>query len=146
VSKPFCHSLYAHFSTADAYTLFPDVVPCLQRLSSANVIMGVISDFDIRLEGVLQGLGIRSYFRFVVQSFVEGYNKPSRELWAAAMMKAGNLESGWHVGDDLEKDAFVDATTIILDRENGISTDFENISSLKGLPGLVEAERTSLDV
>jgi FMN phosphatase YigB (HAD superfamily) len=99
--------------------------------------MGVISDFDIRLEGVLQGLGIRSYFRFIVQSFVEGYNKPSKELWEAAVMNAGNVEGRWHVGDDPEKDAFVDATTIILDREIGLATDFEKISSLEDLPGVV---------
>lgn len=140
MSIPFCHTLYAHFSSAEAYTLFPDVITCLQRLSSANVTMGVISDFDIRLEGVLQGLGISSYFRFIVQSFVEGYNKPSTELWKAALVKAGTVESGWHVGDDPGKDSFVDATTIILDRENGIATNFQKISSLKDVPRLVGVE------
>jgi FMN phosphatase YigB (HAD superfamily) len=102
--------------------------------------MGVISDFDIRLEGVLQGLGIRSYFRFIVQSFVEGYNKPSKELWDAAIAKAGFVDEGFHVGDDPEKDAFADATTIILDRGDDITTEFRKISSLIDLPGILGLE------
>jgi FMN phosphatase YigB (HAD superfamily) len=102
--------------------------------------MGVISDFDIRLEGVLQGLGVTSYFRFIVQSFVEGYNKPSKELWEAAIAKAGFVDEGFHVGDDPEKDAFVDATTIILDRGDDITTEFHKISSLIDLPRILDLE------
>ena len=100
--------------------------------------MGVISDFDERLEGILQGLGVRPYFRFVVQGFVEGYSKPSKELWQAAIAKVDKVDRGWHVGDDPEKDAFVDATTIILDRTNKISTSLTTVSSLEELSGLLE--------
>jgi FMN phosphatase YigB (HAD superfamily) len=98
--------------------------------------MGVISDFDERLEGILKGLGIASYFRFIVQSFVEGYSKPSNELWQAAITRTGNVDEGFHVGDDPQKDAFQNATTIILDRKNGITTNFKKISSLEELPEL----------
>lgn len=138
VSTPFCHGLYEHFSSADTYVLHSDVLSCLRRLSSANVMMGVISDFDERLEGVLRGLRVRSYFRFIVQSFVEGYSKPSRDLWQAAIARAGKVDGGWHVGDDPEKDAFVDVTTIILDRTGNITTNFRKISSLEELPELLK--------
>jgi HAD superfamily hydrolase (TIGR01549 family) len=122
VSKYFCQELYNHFSSAQAYTLYPDVLPCLNRLFAANITLGVISDFDERLEGILVGLGVRSYFKFIVQSFVEGLNKPSRELWAVAVKRAGVEGEAWHVGDDIEKDAFVDATSILLDRHGTIDT------------------------
>ena len=138
VSNSFCHELYSYFSSADAYMLHSDVLPCLRRLSSPNVTMGVISDFDERLEGILKGLGIASYFRFIVQSFVEGYSKPSNELWQAAITRAGKVDEGFHVGDDPQKDAFEDATTIILDRTNDIITDFRKISSLEELPELLK--------
>jgi FMN phosphatase YigB (HAD superfamily) len=100
--------------------------------------MGVISDFDERLEGILQGLGVASHFRFIVQSFVEGYSKPSKELWQAAIARVGTVHEGWHIGDDPEKDAFFDATTIILDRNNSITTDYRKISSLEELPELLK--------
>jgi FMN phosphatase YigB (HAD superfamily) len=80
--------------------------------------MGVISDFDERLEGIMTDLGVRSYFKFVVQSYVEGYSKPSKELWTAVVRKA-NVSNAWHVGDDIEKDAFSDATSILIDRNSG---------------------------
>jgi putative hydrolase of the HAD superfamily len=138
VSNPFCNALYSHYSSADAYALYDDTLPCLRRLSAANVSMGVISDFDERLEGILQGLGVRPYFHFVLQSFVEGYSKPSKELWQTAIAKIDKVEKGWHVGDDPEKDAFVDATTIILDRRNKITTNLTTISSLEELQGLLK--------
>jgi HAD superfamily hydrolase (TIGR01549 family) len=135
VSESFCHALYQHFSCAQAYTLYPDVHPCLNRLFAANITLGVISDFDERLEGILLGLGIRSYFNFIVQSFVEGLDKPSRELWSVAVNRAGVKGEAWHVGDDAEKDAFVDATSILLDR-HGI-VDVLKITSLTQLPSIL---------
>lgn len=137
MSNPFCRALYSHYSSANAYALYDDALPCLRRLSAANVVMGVISDFDERLEGILRGLGVRPYFRFVVQGFIEGHSKPSKELWQAAIAKVDKADKGWHVGDDPEKDAFVDATTIILDRTNKITTNSTKISSLEELPELL---------
>ena len=139
VSDSFCSELYSYYSTADAYTLYDDVIPCLQRLSRAGVVMGVISDFDERLEGILKGLGVSSYIAFIVQSFVEGYSKPSKELWTAAVAQAGGrVDQGWHVGDDPRKDAFEDATTIIIDRSGAITTDLQKIASLEQLPQLLK--------
>jgi putative hydrolase of the HAD superfamily len=137
VSKEFCHILYLHYSSADAYKLHSDVKTCLERLFSAGVTMGVASDFDVRLQGILEGLGIDSYFQFVIQSLVEGYSKPSKELWEAAVQKAGSVDEGYHVGDDPKKDAFADAEIIILDREYNITTDFTTISSLEELPNIL---------
>jgi putative hydrolase of the HAD superfamily len=126
-----------HYSNADAYDLFPDVAPCVSKLSAAGVVIGVLSDFDIRLQGILQGLGVASHFQFIVQSFVEGYSKPSRELWEVAKERAGGVQDGWHVGDDPKKDAFDEATVIILDRQNDINTGFRKVTSLEQLPELL---------
>jgi HAD superfamily hydrolase (TIGR01549 family) len=99
--------------------------------------MGIISDFDERLHGIVQGLGIGSYTKFIVQSYVEGYSKPSAELYAKAKQHAGSIDESWHVGDDPEKDAFTGTKTIIVDRENKIATDFQKISTLDELPALL---------
>ena len=137
VSNSFCRELYSYYSMAGAYTLYDDVIPCLQRLSRAGVVMGVISDFDDRLEGILHGLGVSSHFAFIVQSFVEGYSKQSKELWAAAATRAGGLDEGWHVGDDPKKDAFEDATIVIVDRFGNMTADIKRITTLEQLPELL---------
>lgn len=140
VSRDFCHALYHHYSSSDAYRIYPDVHPCLQKLSSAGVTLGVLSDFDIRLQSILDGFGISSYFKFVIQSLVEGYSKPSEELWAAALERGGvAVEEGYHVGDDPAKDAFMEAKTIILDRDSSITTTaFPRIQTLEELPDLLK--------
>lgn len=138
VSNSFCRELYSYYSTGDAYLLYDDVVPCLQRLSRAGIILGVISDVDERLPAILQGLGIASHFRFIVQSFVEGYGKPAKELWTAAIERAGGADEAWHVGDDPKKDAFEDAKTIILDRQNITRNVTSKIASLDELPQLLD--------
>ena len=136
VSKPFCKSVYEYYSHAEAYTVYPDVIPCLDQLSRANVTMGIMSDFDERLDVILKELGLRTYFKFIVQSYVEGWSKPSKELWAAAVEKGGvGGEAAWHVGDDVKKDTFVDATSILLDR-NGTS-GILRITSLVQLPSIL---------
>jgi FMN phosphatase YigB (HAD superfamily) len=103
------------------------LISCLCRFCS--------SDFDERLEGILVGLGVRSYFKFIVQSFVEELDKPSGKLWTVAVNRAGVKGEAWHVGDDTEKDAFVDATSIRLDR-HGIG-DTLKITSLTQLPSIL---------
>jgi len=138
VSDQFCQDLYTHFSSADAYILYPDVPPCLLQLSQAGITMGIISDFDERLDRIVQGLGIGSYIKFIVQSYVEGYSKPSKELYTAAKEHAGATVESWHIGDDPEKDAFTDTNVIIVDRENSITTNFERISTLEELPRLLD--------
>jgi putative hydrolase of the HAD superfamily len=140
VSDPFCHELYSHYSSSDAYSLHSDVQLCLQRLQAAKTVMGIISDFDERLAGILSGLGIGTYFQFIVQSYVEGHSKPSHELWQVALERAGQVERGWHVGDDPKKDAFEDAVPIILDRQGTIETLFTRIRTLDELPSLLDIE------
>lgn len=137
VSDIFCHILYSRYSAADAYVLHSDVLPSLRRLSAPNVTLGIISEFDERLEGILQGLGVLSYFQFIVQSFAEGYSKPSKDLWRIAVNRTGRVDEGWHVGDDPNKDAFDEATPIILDRANTVRTNFRKISSLEELSDLL---------
>ena len=101
--------------------------------------MGIVSDFDERLEKIVRGLGISSYFRFIVQGYVEGYGKPSDELWKKVVERVGTIgPNGWHVGDDPKKDAFTDANVVILDRNNSIFTDLTKITSLKDLPKLLK--------
>ncbi|CBX99922.1 hypothetical protein IAQ61_002856 [Plenodomus lingam] len=62
-------NVWEHFSSAENYTLFPDVMPLMKRLRTAKskpgsfsgyqtVTVGIISNFDARLPGLLTGLGL----------------------------------------------------------------------------------------
>jgi HAD superfamily hydrolase (TIGR01549 family) len=138
VSKHFSNTLYTHFSAANTYSLFPDVLPSLARLSSANVKMGIISDMDNRLYSILDGLGIKSHFKFVILSYIEGYSKPSRALYEAALQNVGHVDEVWHVGDDPTKDAFENVNTVIIDRHGEIETEFTKIRSFEELPKILD--------
>jgi putative hydrolase of the HAD superfamily len=138
VLDPFCHDLYSHYSSASAYFLYPDVLPALRQLKHADYVLGVISDFDERLGDILSQLGILSYMQFVLPSFVVGYSKPSKELYLAAKSRARNVSTeSWHIGDDPQKDAFAETQTIILDRNDTISTEYVKIRSLNELSSIL---------
>ncbi|XP_062544382.1 rhythmically expressed gene 2 protein [Armigeres subalbatus] len=53
--------------------------------------LGVISNFDPRLDVLLRNMKLNHYFDFVLNSYDVGYMKPSKEIFAAAM-KASELK------------------------------------------------------
>ena len=59
--------LFAYFAQPKAWTLYPEVAETLSALEKRGIILSVISNFDSRLIGILEGLGdgtlVRAYFR-----------------------------------------------------------------------------------
>ncbi len=97
--------VHSFFSTPEPWRLEPGVPEILKSLRHKGCSLGVISNFDSRLEAVLEVLGIRRYFSTVTVSSVVGAEKPSREIFEAAL-KAASTEAGaaLHVGDNLDAD------------------------------------------
>ncbi len=92
--------LYRHFARADAWRLFEDAVPALELLK-ARFDLHVLSNFDRRLEGILEGLGIACYFQTVTLSSVAGVAKPHPRLFAQALAAAGaEAAESVHAGDE----------------------------------------------
>ena len=58
--------LFAYFAQPKAWTLYPEVTETLSALEKRGMILSVISNFDSRLIGILEGLGaahsVRAYF------------------------------------------------------------------------------------
>jgi len=77
--------LFAYFSKPEAWTLHEGTLDTLALLRERPVILGVISNFDSRLFGILEGLSIASYFDSVFISSRVGYAKPSPEIFHAAL-------------------------------------------------------------
>lgn len=65
----------------------PDTVPLLEDLSSKGYRLGIISNADGRIEGLVNELGIASYFDAVIDSHVVGVEKPNKQIFEIAMQE-----------------------------------------------------------
>lgn len=101
----FFDEVYELFRTSRAWVLYEDTVPALKLLRSRGCRLGVISNFDSRLEDVLSGLGIGSYFERVIFSWQVRSAKPDGRIFrhALALMGVGPPDA-LHVGDSLDED------------------------------------------
>jgi len=105
--KAYFSSLYAHFRRAEAWHLFPDVRPALQRLRNAGYRLGIVSNFDSRLDQILVELGIARYFERVVVSSRAGAAKPDPAIFLSALAAFGvTPDHACHVGDTPREDIF----------------------------------------
>jgi putative hydrolase of the HAD superfamily len=67
----------------------PGTVEALSALSGAGYRLGVISNADGRVEGVLETVGLRPHFEFVVDSEVVGKEKPDPEIFLDGVRRMG---------------------------------------------------------
>jgi putative hydrolase of the HAD superfamily len=104
-SRTFFPELYARFARPDAWHVFEDVVPTLRSLAARGLNLGVISNWDERLHGLLRGLRLSQYLDVVVVSCEIGFAKPAPAIFAAAAEKLRlQPEAVLHVGDSFEAD------------------------------------------
>lgn len=78
----------------------PDTPGALQSLLDAGYRLAVVSNADGRVEGVLEEVGLRPYFEFVLDSEVVGVEKPDRRIFLEASRRLGlGPEACLYVGD-----------------------------------------------
>jgi putative hydrolase of the HAD superfamily len=101
----FFAELFAYFAKPKAWNLYPEVAETLSALEGRSVILDVISNFDSRLHGILEGLGVAHRFEHIFISSRAGYAKPAPQIFHAALAQHG-LRAGdaLHVGDSEESD------------------------------------------
>lgn len=94
-------ALFAHYAGQAAWRVYDDVRPALEGLRHRRLRLGVVSNFDGRLPGILTGLGLLPLFDAVVCSSRAGAAKPDARVFAAAAGALGvPLAALHHVGDD----------------------------------------------
>jgi putative hydrolase of the HAD superfamily len=93
--------LYAHFARADAWSCKPETAEVLTTLAEWGHVLGIASNFDHRLSGLVENLpALRPVKNLVISSEI-GWRKPAPEFFAAMCRQAGALpEQILHVGDD----------------------------------------------
>ncbi len=93
--------LHAYHAEHNLWELVPDdVVPALERLRRRAARMVVVSNANGRLHVMLERLGLARFFDLMLDSQVEGVEKPDPRLFQIALERAGaRAETTLHVGD-----------------------------------------------
>jgi len=82
-------ALWSHYAGADAWRLAPEARATLERLRAAGLATGVVSNFDQRLEKVLQALEIHHLLDVVVVPADAGAAKPDPLIFSMALERLG---------------------------------------------------------
>lgn len=145
-------ALFEFFADPAHWTPDPSAAPLLSHLKERDLGLGVISNFDHRLYGILDGLGLATYFDSVTISSEAGYAKPSPKLFGAALGKhAAAASESLHIGDserlDLHGAAAVGMAAVLVEHGRGRPDEVigrcARVASLSSVSEVVEILRFS---
>jgi len=128
--------LFDYYAQPSAWALFPEVPGTLAALEHRGIKLAVISNFDSRLVGILDGLGIGSRFADVFVSSRIGYAKPDRRIFDIALSRHGlGAEAAIHVGDsetnDLHGARNAGLKALLVDRQAAGQASNHRLTSLQ---------------
>ena len=135
--------LHERFTDLSTYRVHPDAVPVLERLRKADLLLGLISNFEEWLERLLEALEVAHFFDVTVISGVEGVEKPDPEIFRIALSRSGVAPGdAVYVGDhpffDVEAARQAGLLPVLVDRRGRHpDTDAVRITSLEELPEAV---------
>jgi putative hydrolase of the HAD superfamily len=142
-------ALFSYFARAEAWQLYPETLATLTALADRGFPLGVISNFDSRLFGLLDGLGLTRFFDPIVISTHMGAAKPEKAIFTQALARHGfRPEDTFHVGDSLQADVAgargVSMIPVLVDRKATTEKmpDYLRINSLTELLQLADEPRT----
>jgi len=137
--------VYDAFGDASRWRAYDDVAPAFVRLRDAGVRVGIVSNWDTRLEGVLDGLGLSPLIDTIVSSAVVGLHKPDPRIFELACSRLGvSPERSAHVGDHYYADVLgaraAGMLPILIDR-HGPGPEGSDVTCVTSLDDLEEALR-----
>lgn len=129
--------LFHRFARADSWEVYPEVEGVLAELRDQGLRLAVVSNWDHRLPGLLDALGLASYFEAVVYSSAVGVEKPDRRIFGRTLeLLRAEAATVLHVGDarleDFEGATAVGFSALLLDR-SGRDGDLHDLAPLPGL-------------
>ncbi|KAM6244026.1 haloacid dehalogenase-like hydrolase domain-containing protein 3 [Porphyrio hochstetteri] len=105
VLTPMAEKLYQDFCSARNWEVLPGAVETLSQCCQRGFRMGVVSNFDNRLENILSQCNLRHHFEFILTSEEAGVAKPDGRIFEKALHLVGvPPEQAAHVGDDYTRD------------------------------------------
>lgn len=97
--------LYRRFVSSDAWRLAPGALDALETVRRLGRRLGVLSNWDARLEETLAQLDLARHFDFFVVSCDVGHEKPHPRIFEVALREAGTTaDRVLLVGDSWEAD------------------------------------------
>ena len=116
--------LFDRFARADAWRLYPEVLDTLTELRRRGLALGLISNWDERLPGLLDDLGLAEHLDVTVYSQEMGVEKPHPRIFSTALTRFDLPPVRvLHVGDrrrqDVEGARAVGMRALLLDRSGG---------------------------
>ncbi len=116
--------LFDRFAHAEAWEVYPDVAPALDRMKEMGLRLAALSNWDSRLPKLLDRLELSERFETIVYSGAVGYEKPHAKIFNAALEALGlPASSVVHIGDravdDVEGAVAVGMRALLLDRRQG---------------------------
>ena len=103
--EAYFHALYDFFAEPQAWQLYPEARRTLAALHARGYRLGVISNFDARLFGLLDGLDIGHFFDPIVASTRAGAAKPEPAIFHKALAECDlQPQEALHIGDSYELD------------------------------------------
>ena len=146
-SRTFFPELYEHFGRANAWRVFDDVLPTLDRLATLGIKLGVVSNWDERLRPLLAELKLADYFEAIVVSCEVGFPKPSRVIFDTAAEKLALPPTAiLHVGDSATRDvegARAAGFQAIWLQRSGLGKSGDEINSLSDIDLAIGARNAS---
>ena len=137
---PYFDRLYAHYASAPAWRVFPEVRDVLVALHGRGLRLAVVSNFDSRLPPLLDALGLAPFFDAVVCSGAVGAAKPDGAIFAHALAVLGiDAHEALHVGDsrvnDYDGARAVGIEALLVDRG---ATTIGRAGTIRDLRGILD--------
>lgn len=138
--------VYERFGSPEHWRAYDDVLPAISRLRDRGVKMGVISNWDGRLAGLLDGLDLSPFLDAVICSATVGLHKPDPRIFELACDTLGvSSEECAHVGDHHYADVIgaeaVGMRAVLIDRHGGAAPSWGRfIRSLDDLESVLGSE------
>lgn len=104
--EAYFQAVFEEFALPERFTLFAEVPGLLHLLEERGYKLGIVSNWDIRLQRILDGLDLTRRFSTIVISGEAGVEKPDPRIYEIARTRAGagRGEPLLHIGDNAKED------------------------------------------
>jgi len=140
--------LFDHFATAAGWSVYPDVVPALDRLRRHGIIVGLITNFDHRVSPLIDALDLTRFVDSITIPALAGAAKPETAIFEYALARHGlraseAVQIGDSIRDDVEGARAAGLRGVLIDRKGRWATTtgdaprirtLEELLPLLGLP------------
>ena len=121
----------------------PETPGALDSLKDAGYRLAVISNADGRVEGLIEEAGIRDRFEFVMDSELEGVEKPDPEIFLRGCRRLGvDPGESLYVGDLYHVDVLgarrAGLRAVLMDPMNRLEYPVDRLTDVAALPAYME--------